>query len=137
MYNIQGEPFGDPQGVKLLNITANAELKALSVQIETNQNGSFRIELPWNVIRAMGLDRDADFIVLIDGEQVQRGIATSPENVILAVEFEKGTRQIMIGDSRIIPEFGMFAITVIAVGMLGAIIVFSRLGFPHRSGLLP
>ena len=123
VYHIWGEPFGDPDGVKLVNITENPDLKTLSVQIESNQNGSFRIQLPWNVIAAIGLGRDADFIVLEDGQVVQRGIATDPEMVILAVEFEKGTREILIGDSRIIPEFGNIVLMLSSIAIVGVVMV--------------
>jgi hypothetical protein len=130
-YNIRGEPYGDPEGVKLVNIIANTGLKALSVQIESNQNGSFRIELPWALITNIGLDRNADFVVIVDGEQVSRAIATSPESVILGFEFQQGTKEILIGDSRVIPEFSSMVIILAAIAVLGTVASLRFMSVKH------
>lgn len=122
-YSISSEPGGDPEAVGLLNITSSPGLKALAVDIMSNENGTFRIEIPRYVTTAMGLGRDTDFLVLADGRQIDRDIADSDELTILFVRFEKGTEQLLIGDSRIIPEFGPITIAIAAVAIVGLVAI--------------
>lgn len=74
-YNISSEPGGDPEAVRLLNITSNPGLKALAVDIVSNENGTFRIEIPRYVTNAMGHGRYIDVLVLANGQQIDRHVA--------------------------------------------------------------
>lgn len=73
----------------------------------------------------MGLDRNADMIVLADGQELEHGIATDDQTISLGVGFPRGTQQILIGDSQIIPEFGSLA-AIVGVAMASIAIISRR-----------
>jgi hypothetical protein len=111
LYSLNGAVDVFPEEMRLAGIEADSEKKAISVFVESTEEGWFSITFDRNVTKALGLDRHADFIVLVNGEQIERGIAThrgqteDEDSTQISVQFQEGSTHFLIGDPRIIPEF--------------------------------
>ncbi|WP_415281393.1 hypothetical protein [Candidatus Nitrososphaera sp. FF02] len=130
-YSLFGEIGESPDNMKLNSITADLENKAISASVESDQGGHFSIAFDRDVTKALGLDRDADFVVLANGEQIERGISTfrgedeADDTTQIDVEFEAGDTNFLIGDPRVIPEFSIVA-PIVAVATAAAILASRR-----------
>jgi hypothetical protein len=124
-------------GNKVNNISAEADNATLVVNVLSQSNGRLSIELPRSIIdsKKQG-DLDDRYIVFQDGQ------VTSPEEIktdnqtrTLAIDFDKGTGQIEIGGSKIIPEFGPLSALILAIATAGIIVACMKYTNPslnHR-----
>ncbi len=113
-------------GGKVLGIMADVEAKSLLVSIETTSNGALTITLPRGLIDATINDKDDEFFVLIDGEEVDFEEEKSSEDRTLTIEFDDGAEEIEIIGTWIIPEFGAIAALVLAVAIISIIALSAK-----------
>src|SRR5918911_2571154 len=115
-------------GNKVNNISAEADNATLLVNVLSQSNGRLSIELPRNIIdsKKQG-DVDDQYIVFRDGQVTNfEEVKTDSQARTLAIDFDKGTGQIEISGSKIIPEFGAVSTMVLAVST-AAMIILARL----------
>lgn len=115
-YSIPGE---------IEEIKVNTERKSLVITINSTVADRLQIELPRSVIQALEQDRDVNFIAYTDGNLAySEELGRNDTARGLFVNYEKGTKQIEIVGTWVIPEFS--AVTVLILGAaITAVIVSS------------
>jgi predicted secreted protein with PEFG-CTERM motif len=118
-------------GGKLNSIKAQKDNSTLLLDISSaTSDGKLAIELPRNIIDSKNpQNTDEDYVVFADGQDTPADETTNNAQVrTLAIDFDQGTEEIEIAGTRIVPEFGGSAISVIvlAVGILGIILVSAK-----------
>jgi hypothetical protein len=111
-------------GNKVNNISAEADNATLLVNVLSQSNGRLSIELPRNIIdsKKQG-DVDDRYIVFQDGQvTIPEEIKTDSQTRMLAIDFDKGTGQIEIAGSKILPEFGPLSALILAIATAGIIV---------------
>jgi predicted secreted protein with PEFG-CTERM motif len=131
------------KGGKVLSITPSIPDKSLLIEIETTADCnsmlcSLTVTLPRGLIDArMGPDGmsgdDANFFVLVDGEEVNFDETTTSTDRTLTIPFEDGSTEIEIIGTFVIPEFGTMAAIILAVAIVSIIAVSAR----SRLSILP
>ena len=109
------------------DMLVDAEIFALVVIIESDDDGSITLKLPREYIDALKPDgTDEKFIILIDGIEIPyEEIQTSNEERTIKIEFDQGDSDIEIIGTFAIPEFGTIAVLILVVA-LASIIVISK-----------
>src|ERR687886_978268 len=115
-------------GNRINNISAEADNATLLVNVVSQSNGRLSIELPRNIIDSKKEGNvDDQYVVFQDGQVTNaEEVKTDSEARTLAIDFDKGTGQIEISGSKIIPEFGAVSTMVLAVST-AAMIILARL----------
>ena len=82
-----------------------------------------------SVLDAKSGTNDNDFVVLIDGEEVQT-FTDSPtaDTRDLMIPFQAGSEKIEIIGTQIVPEFGPIAALVLAIAIISIIAVSAKTG---------
>src|SRR5918911_479264 len=115
-------------GNKLNSITAQKDNTTLLASISSQSDGKLIIELPRTVIDSKKIgNKDTDYAVFQDGQDAAADEIKNNNQVrTLATNFDKGTQEIEIIGTQIIPEFGnittitmMFATSVVALVIIG------------------
>ena len=131
------------KGGKILSIKPSIPDKSLIVEIETTGDCnsmlcSVTLTLPRGLIDAkMGPDGksgdDANFFVLVDGEEVNFDETTTSTDRTVTIPFVDGSTEIEIIGTFVIPEFGTMAAIILAVAIVSIIAVSAR----SRLSILP
>ena len=118
-------------GGSLIEIYLEPNDFTLGILLDTPDEGSISIKLPRESIDAEKPNgQDEKFIILIDDIQVPyQETETNSQFRLITINFEEGDSEIKIIGTRIVPEFGAMAVTVLVIGIL-AIIVLSRNKIP-------
>jgi predicted secreted protein with PEFG-CTERM motif len=119
---------------KLINVIPDTDAKSLLIDIEALNDGSITLTIPRSVLDATVNDKDDEFFVLIDGEEVDFEEITTPTDRTLTIEFFAGSEQIEIIGTFVIPEFGTIAAMILAVAIISIIAISakSRLSISSR-----
>ena len=117
-------------GNKLNSITAEVDNTTLLLNTVAQSNGKLTIELPRNLIdsKKQG-NTDEPYAVWEDGQpQAADEINTKNNSQVrtLAIDFDKGTGQIEIAGTKMVPEFGTVAIIIPAIAIIGIIIAGAK-----------
>ena len=115
-------------GNKVGNISAEADNATLLVNVLSQSNGRLSIELPRNIIdsKKQG-DVDDRYIIFQDGQvSSPEEIKTDNQTRTLAIDFDKGTGQIEIAGSKILPEFGPLSALMLAIATAGVIVAYMK-----------
>lgn len=101
---------------------------ALIVLIESTDRGTISLEIPREMLDAKKQDKtDETFIVLIDGiEAPYQEAITDSDARIITINFEKGDSNIEIIGTTIIPEFGIIAVMILAIGIMIMVFVTKK-----------
>ena len=115
-------------GNRVDNISAEADNATLLVNVLSQSNGRLSIELPRNIIDSKKEGNvDDQYMVFQDGQFTNpEEVKTDSQARTLAIDFDKGTSQIEISGSKIMPEFGPVSALVLTVSTL-AMIILTRL----------
>ena len=113
-------------GGQLLKISTNVQSKSLVLSIKATDDGSLTIVLPRALIDSQSNGRDIPFSVMVDGKMVEHKEQSSSSDRTLFIPFGKGSSEIIISGTKIIPEFGPIAGLILAVAMLSILLVFSK-----------
>ena len=124
-------------GGKVLSITPEQGegYGSLIIAIEATNDGQLTITLPRALIDAVFPEGgDDSYIVLVDDEEVADFDETKTDtDRTLTIEFTKGTEQIEIIGTFVVPEFGTIAVMILAVAIISIIAVSAR----SRLNVLP
>ena len=115
---------------KLNSVTAEIDNTTLLLNTVAQSNGKLTIELPRNLIdsKKQG-NTDEPYAVWEDGQpQAADEINTKNNSQVrtLTIDFDKGTGQIEIAGTKMVPEFGTVAIIIPAIAIIGIIIAGAR-----------
>lgn len=132
---IDGKPYPityNITGGKLSNMTAMKENSTLAIELVTNDDGTLVLELPRNIMDSKSpQNEDEDYIVFADGLQIGADQITTTNQVrTLSIDFDNGVEEIEIAGTRIVPEFGPLTVLLLAVGIIGVLIVTTKLTKP-------
>jgi len=108
----------------------NEESKSVTFSLDGVKEGEIMISLPRGLISAL----DEEFVVLVTGFQQEMEYAvveSTGEYVTLKMTLPEGTEELTIVGTSIVPEFGIMAIAILVVSILGIVVVTRkhRLGF--------
>jgi predicted secreted protein with PEFG-CTERM motif len=117
-------------GNKLSNVSAQRDNTTLLLNTVAQSNGKLTIELPRNIIdsKKQG-NTDEPYAVWEDGQPQAADEINAKNNAqvrTLAIDFDKGTGQIEIAGTKLVPEFGTVAIIIPAVAIIGIIIAGAK-----------
>jgi len=122
-------------GGKVNGITADLAHASILANISTTTNGSITVQLPRNVIdskKTPDNKTDTDFVVSEDGIATTafNETANNATTRTLTIDFDKGVEQIEINGnqmlSHVVPEFGMLAPIILALGFMGILVVSTK-----------
>lgn len=113
-------------GGQLLKITPNMQSKSLVLSIKATNDGSLTIVLPRPLLDSQFNGHDVPFSVMIDGKVVEHKEQSSSSDRTLVIPFGKGSSEIIISGTRVIPEFGPVATLIFAVSALSVLLIFSK-----------
>lgn len=123
-------------GNKVSNISAEADNATLLVNVLSQSNGRLSIELPRSIIDSKKEGNiDDPYVVFQDGQatspSLSQEIFTNSQMRTLAIDFDKGTGQIEISGSKIMPEFGAISALVFAFSTAAMIVLRMKLHKPQ------
>ena len=114
-------------GGQLVKISPNVQTKSLVLSIKTTSDGSLTIVLPRSLIDSQSNGHDIPFTVLVDGRVVEhKEQSSSSSDRTLVASFARGSTEIIISGTSVIPEFGPVAVLVFAIAILSIIVVLSK-----------
>jgi hypothetical protein len=122
-------------GNKLNSITAQKDNTTLLASISSQSDGKLIIELPRTVIDSKKIgNKDTDYAVFQDGQDAAADEIKNNNQVrTLATNFDKGTQEIEISGTQMVPEFGN--ITIITMIFAIAIVTLVVTGSKYNKGL--
>ena len=121
-------------GGEVLSITPDVAAHSLMIAIKATNDGQLTITLPRTLIDAVLPEGgDDSYFVLVDGEERDFDETKTDMDRTLTISFEKGTEQIEIIGTFVVPEFGTVAALILAVGVISIIAVSAR----SRLSVLP
>jgi hypothetical protein len=122
-------------GNDIKSITAEKDNATLLLDIASRSDGKLRIDLPREVIDSkLQGNQDDPYAVFEDGQYIPADeIKNNPQTRRLIMDFEKGTGQIEIVGSRIVPEFGPITLLILIGCILGSIFLLKI----KRANFLP
>ena len=116
-------------GNKLNSIIAQKDNTTLLASISSQSDGKLIIELPRTVIDSKKIgNKDTDYAVFQDGQDAAADEIKNNNQVrTLATNFDKGTQEIEISGTQMVPEFGnitivtmIFALAILALAVTGS-----------------
>ena len=117
-------------GGVITQVSPDTESESLIINIDSLSNGTLFVQLPREVIDAKFGEEDDDFFVLIDGLETEFDEAKTANDRTLTVAFPKGTEEIEVIGTFVVPEFGAVAILILVISIVSVIFVSkSKLGF--------
>ena len=111
---------------KLINVIPDTDAKSLLIDIEALEDGSITLTIPRSVLDATVNDKDDEFFVLVDGEEVDFEEITTSTDRTITIEFFAGSEQIEIIGTFVIPEFGTIAAMILAVAIISIIAISAK-----------
>lgn len=110
-------------GGVIKQITPNLDEKSLIVELDSISNGTLSIKLPREIIDAKFGEEDDEFFVILDGLDVEFDETKAGKERTLTVEFPKGTEEIEIIGTSVVPEFGTITILILMFSIISVIVV--------------
>lgn len=111
-------------------MTVNEESISVTFRLDGVKEGEIMISLSRGLISAL----DEEFVVLVTGFQQEMEyevVESTGEYVTLKMTLAEGTEELTIVGTNVVPEFGIMAIAILVVSILGIVVVTRkhRLGF--------
>jgi len=113
-------------GGKLLSVMPDVDANSLIISVDASEDGSLTLTIPRSVLDATMNGVDADFFILIDGEEVDFEETVSSTDRILTIAFPAGAEEIEIIGTFVVPEFGTIAAMILAVAIISIIAVSAK-----------
>ena len=111
---------------KITNVIPDLDAVSLLIDIEAINDGSITLTIPRLVLDATINDKDDEFFVLVDGEEVDFEEISTLTDRTLTIEFLAGSEQIEIIGTFVIPEFGTIAAMILAVAIISIIAISAK-----------
>ena len=111
---------------KITNVIPDLDAVSLLIDIEAINDGSITLTIPRSVLDATINDKDDEFFVLVDGEEVDFEEISTLVDRTLTIEFFAGSETIEIIGTFVIPEFGTIAAMILAVAIISIIAISAK-----------
>ena len=111
---------------KITNVIPDLDAVSLLIDIEVINDGSITLTIPRSVLDATINDKDDEFFVLVDGEEVDFEEISTLVDRTLTIEFFAGSETIEIIGTFVIPEFGTIAAMILAVAIISIIAISAK-----------
>ena len=111
---------------KITNVIPDLDAVSLLIDIEAINDGSITLTIPRSVLDATINDKDDEFFVLVDGEEVDFEEISTLTDRTLTIEFLAGSEQIEIIGTFVIPEFGTIAAMILAVAIISIVAISAK-----------
>ena len=111
---------------KITNVIPDLDAVSLLIDIEAINDGSITLTIPRSVLDATINDKDDEFFVLVDGEEVDFEEISTLTDRTLTIEFLAGSEQIEIIGTFVIPEFGTIAAMILAVAIISIVTISAK-----------
>ncbi len=129
-------------GGTLNSLTADKDLATITAAITSTADGNLTLKLPRSVIQSLTVEgstggKDAEFAVFNDGVQgVYDETATTDTYRTINIMFEKGTTEIDVVGTWMVPEFGAIAAIILAVAIVGIVAAarYNKFSFMPKLG---
>jgi len=113
----------------ITEMKVDEDAKSVTLNLENVREGEFLISLPSGLITAP----DDNFVILLPGlpPLQYEVVESSSEYTTLKIDMPEGTSEVTIVGTNVVPEFGIMAIAILVVSILGIVVVTRkhRLGF--------
>ena len=110
----------------LSSMLINQERKSLEITFgEVRENSVFWVQMPDDVISA----EKGKFKVFVDGKDTLYDLTIRPDSVGLGIIVPKDGQHVEIIGTKVIPEFGVFAILTLGVSILGMVYFIRKSSF--------
>jgi DNA-binding beta-propeller fold protein YncE len=120
------------QDVMASNVMVDINKKSLTVDVATGDGGDLTLQIPRSILDAKDADRDTTFQVLIDGKAMDYEDTSNSELREITVFIPQGAKLLEIMGTKVIPEFGPVAATVLAASIGAIIFAAKRFGKGER-----
>jgi len=111
----------------LSSMNINEERKSIEIIMEdVPEKTDFWVRIPQEVLYAEG----EKFQVLVDGVDTRYDLMKYPNDYVIGFIISETTENIEVVGTRIIPEFGAFAIFILGVSILGLVYFMRRTSGP-------
>lgn len=115
-----GSDFVQPS-LGLMNI--NKEGKSIDITMESvPERTDFWVRIPQEILYA----ENEKYMVLVDGIETEYTVMKFPNDYVVSFVITETTKNIEIIGTKIIPEFGIFAITILGTSILGMMYFIQR-----------
>jgi len=114
----------DITGAVVDDISMNPQDSSLIVSIKSSSDGNLTMTLPRTLIDAKTATGDDTFLVLVDGADSEFTETQNNSNRTVMVSIPKGTEQVEVIGTQVVPEFGGLLYAILAVAVF-SIILFS------------
>ncbi len=113
----------------LSSMNLNQERKSLEIVMEeVPEKTDFWVRMPFEVITA----ENEKFTVLVDGKDTRYDLMKFPSDYVIGFIITEETKNIEIIGTSVIPEFGVFAILILGISILGLIFFVQKLPFSRN-----
>lgn len=120
---------GDHVEPTLSSISINEERKSIEIVMEeVPEKTDFWVRIPQEVLYAEG----EKFQVLVDGVDTRYDLMKFPNDYVIGLVILDTTKSIEIVGTRVIPEFGTFAILTLGISLLGLVYLARKSSFGRR-----
>ena len=110
----------------LSSMSINKERKSLEITFsEVSENSIFWVRMPDEVISA----EKGKFKVFVDGKDTLYDLTIRPNDIALGMIVPKDGQHVEIIGTKVIPEFGTFAILIFVISILGTIYFVRKSSF--------
>ena len=113
---------------RLMSITPT-EANSLVVSIVATDDGSITLTIPRTILESTdsATANDSNVFVLVDYEESEGyDITTTSIDRIITIEFAKGTKEIELIGTWVIPEFGTVAAMILIIALVSVIVISAK-----------
>ena len=115
-----GSDFVEPS-LGLMNI--NEEGKSIDITMESvPERTDFWVRIPHEILYA----ENENYVVLVDGIETKYTVMKFPNDYVVSFVITETTKNIEIIGTKIVPEFGIFAIAILGTSILGMMYFIQR-----------
>ncbi|RMF30491.1 MAG: PEFG-CTERM sorting domain-containing protein [Candidatus Nitrosothermus koennekii] len=110
---------------KVDSISVNKDEKSMNILLTgVEEDTTLTIEIPRGLLDSKNPDgTDTEFSVIIDGDLTEYQERTTDEKRILTIEVPAFSEEVTVMGTFVVPEFGIIAMMILAVGITGTLIV--------------
>lgn len=117
------DTLGDPTVKEMI---INQERKSIEVTFEDiPEKTDFWLRIPFDVLTA---DKER-YQLLIDGEDTGYDLMKMPDGYVIGMIISEDTQHVEVIGTNVIPEFGVFAILILGISILGLIYLVQKSPF--------
>lgn len=110
---------------KVDSISVNKDEKSMNILLtDVKEDATLTIEIPRGLLDSKNPDgTDTEFSVIIDGDLTEYQERTTDGKRILTIEVPAFSEEVTVMGTFVVPEFGIIAMMILAVGITGTLIV--------------